>query len=357
MSNTVSGTRLDDAWRHFSEEPDRTPSPASAPATRTLPMEVPIAPPDTGPRDLGLPGTSRVGATLSTAPPTAARDAQVRSGLDAFRMSVTGWYRTPGGDVAVSVPFLMSPGYEDQQTSMNRPEVKAELTQAAARSGLAQDALDRIHAGRGTPDEIHRLTQALIDAQPADRPSTSWTPAAVRRLMYEHMIGLDCAGYAQQAYLCATGRTAKDAGLGPSTLENLSGLSGKGFDRVDRVAQLRPGDLVVLGPKPRVVGDTGHRAIVYDQRPASVNDLRTLLSTSAGQAFAVGGPVRVVEIDSSFGSSGSATRGGVERQTWLYNEATHGWAQERLDGPSVGIEPWDTLYAHPLEGFYRKKGD
>ncbi len=278
----------------------------------------------------------------------------MQSGLDAFRMSVTGWYRTQAGDVAVSVPFLMAPGYAEQQASMRKPEVQAELKQAVARLGLPQDTVDRIHAGRGTPDEIHRLTQALIDGQPADR---SWTPVDVRRLMVDHMIGLDCAGYAQQAYLHATGRTATEAGLGAITLENLSGLSGKGFAHVDDVAQLRPGDLVVFSPMPKAAQDPGHRAIVYDQRPATVNDLQTLLSTGDGQAFALGGPVRVVEIDSSFGSGGFASKGGVERQTWLYNESTRGWAQEKLDGSSVHIEPASTLYGHPLEGFYRKKGD
>ena len=91
--------------------------------------------------------------------------------------------------------------------------------------------------------------------------------------------------------------------------------------------------------------------------PATVNDLHTLLSTGEGQAFALGGPVRVVEIDSSFGSGGSAARGGVERQTWLFNETTKGWAQETLDGSLVHMAPSATLCGHPLEGFYRKKGD
>ncbi len=307
MNNTVSSTRLDDAWRRLGEDPDQAATVRGAPPTRPSPND----PPDFASKDLGPSTPMPVAPPVAGSSPTAARDAQVRSGLDAFRMSVTGWYRTPGGDVAVSLPFLMAPGYEQQQAAMRKPEVRAELAQAATRAGLSQGAVDRIHAGRGTPDEIHRLTQALIDGQPADRP---WTPVAVRSLMYEHMIGLDCAGYSQQAYLRATGRTAIEAGLGPMTLENLSGLAGRGFVHVDAVAQLRPGDMVVFSPMPTVARDPGHRAIVYDQRPATVNDLHTLLSTGAGQAFALGGPVRVVEVDSSFGSGGSAATGGVERR-------------------------------------------
>jgi hypothetical protein len=347
MNNTISGVRPEDSWLRRHEEDE-----AVLPAPPVAPWPTPLA-------ERAVPEPAASPPTCAVAPPAPTplpnvRDVRTQRGMDAFRMSLTGWYHTPSGDVAVATPFLMSPGYREQKAFLANPQNRAAMQDVARRAGLSNVALARVQSGRGTPDEIHKLTQALIDEQPAGKVRC---PSDVQKLMFDHAIGMDCAGYVQQAYLHATGRTRAEAGLDTITNESLSGLSRRGYEPIGEIACVRPGDLIVFGPRPGESGDPGHRAIVYDQRLATADDMRTLLADSKGQAFAIGGPIRVIEMDSSYGSGGNYDRGGVQRQTWLHNEATGQWAQEVLDGDSVRFAITPTLYAHPLEGFYRRKGD
>jgi hypothetical protein len=344
MSNGISGVRTEDRWARRHEDEDAV-QPTSPGGEQAAPPEH-LLPPTFA---------SGAGPSLAALGPIASRDVhdvQTQQRLDAFRMSLTGWYHTPSGDLAAVTPFLMSPGQAKQRAFLANPTKQAELQKIAARAGLSSTALARVHCGRGTPDEIHRLTQALIDASPRD---TKWDPYAVRQLMFDNAIGLDCAGYTQQAYLYATSRTAAQAGFDTLTNESLSGLSGRGYARTAAIADVRPGDIIVFHPPPQFRGEPGHRAIVYDQRVATVDDMKTLLSSAQGQHFAVGGPIRVLEMDSSYGSGGTSTAGGVQRQAWLYNERTRQWAT--LNGSGSRIEVAASLYWHPLEGIYRKKGD
>jgi hypothetical protein len=348
MNTTISGVRPEDRWlrRHEDDEAVRSTTPSSPPRSISA-------------SERALPELTASRSSIPVAPltPTAqpnARDVQTQRGLDAFRMSLTGWYHTPSGDVAAATPFMMNPGYAPQVAFRADPAKQAAMRKVSAQAGLSNAALARVECGRGTPEEIHRLTQALIDSEPAGK---TWTSLDVRRLMFEHAIGLDCAGYTQQAYLSATGRTAAQAGLDAVTNESLSGLSHRGFQRVEAIADVRPGDLIVFDPPAEAPREPGHRAIVYDQRVATADDMKTLLSSREGQAFAVGGRVRVLEMDSSYGCGGDFKEGGVQRQTWLYNESTGRWAQETLSGPRSSVVTAATLYWHPLEGIYRKKGD
>jgi hypothetical protein len=353
--NATSGTRLDDTWQRVQadsgpEGPSASSSGGSAASTPTRSVaDLPDAP-----APHAALGKAGVCAPAITEASTAARDAQVRHSLDAFRMQASPWYHTPSGDIVAATPFIIKPGYAAQRASMADPSVAAELARAAARAGLSRDDLDRIHVGRGTPDEIHRVTQALIDGQPPGKVCTSQD---VRKLMFDHMIGLDCAGYTQQAYLSATGKTAKQAGFIALVNESLSGLSGRGFARIDPLSKARPGDLLVFGVWPEVKNGVGHRAVVYDQRLATASDMQMLLSTGNGQAFAVGGPIRVVEMDSSYGSGGDPDHGGVQRQTWLYNETTGAWAHQEIKDGAPWVTRCRALYDHPLEGIYRSRGD
>jgi hypothetical protein len=274
--------------------------------------------------------------------------------LDEFRMAHVGWYHTPQGNITVATPFHMSTYVDaEQKKYLTERGHIAELQRVAASVHIDPPALVRVQSGRGTPEEIHRLTQAVIDAQPKGTPMT-WM--AIRQLMWNRCIGIDCAGYTQQAYLRATGRSATEAGFHSLVNENLSGLERRGFAPVPSLSEVRSGDILVLGPPEK--GEPGHRVLVYDQRLATTDDLRTLLGTRAGQSFALGGPVRVLELDSSYGAGGEPERGGVQRQTWLHNEATGQWAREVLDGENgsrLVVRP--SLCDHPLEGFYRRRGD
>jgi hypothetical protein len=359
MDPITPGTRPYSGWSNHRVENDPVRYLPPATVARTSIIQNSSDPYES----LPMPSGPLPAAAIAGVPTRDARDAQVRRQLDAFYMSMTGWYYTPadgkagdhnGPGVAVGTPFMMRPGYPSQQPFLANPKEQAAMQRIAARAGLSNAALARVQAARGTPEEIHRLTQALIDAQP---PGTVFTSESVRKLMFEHAIGIDCAGYVQQAYLRAKCRTAAEAGFDSVLNERLSRLAYRGYRRIDALANVRPGDIIVLNRPPDEPHDPGHRAIVYDQRVATAADLRTLLASADGQAFAVGGPVRVLEMDSSYGSRGIPAEGGVQRQTWLLNEATGHWAQEVMDGEVITLTVTAMLYDHPLEGYYRRQGD
>lgn len=167
-------------------------------------------------------------------------DPSLRSGLDSFFKSMCGTYQTPTGNVVVPTPFMMNPGYDDQVTFKAVEANRVAMARLASIAGISQAALERVQAGRGSSDEIHALTQALIDQQPAPmallNPAAAiWQPNDVRKLMHDHAIGIDCAGYVQQAYLRATGRTRAQMGFAPDIRnEALFGLPEKGFVKFQR---------------------------------------------------------------------------------------------------------------------------
>ncbi len=102
----------------------------------------------------------------------------------------------------------------------------------------------------------------------------------------------------------------------------------------------------------------GHRAIVYDQRVATDDDLVPLANDASAESFKQGGPIRAFELDSSWGSGGYYKSGGVQRRLFMFNESTGMWANTKWDeyvGWDVRIS--DMLYEHRLDGFYRREGD
>jgi len=299
-----------------------------------------------------------------------APDPSVQSGLDAFFQSMCGSYHTPTGVVVVPTPFMMGRGYLDQRKFKANNDNKRAMARLAVTAGISQTALDRVQQARGTPDEIHALTQALIDLQPdgmaVDDPVTSVSqPDDVRKLMHQHAIGIDCAGYVQQAYLLATGRTRAQVGFVPNILnEALFVLPQRGFARFTSVAALRPGDIIEFNSPPDS-DEPGHRTIVFDQRVATDDHMNAILAADRGPDFVGKATVRVLEMDSSYGSGGYYRAGGVQRQTWIFNETSQQWAYLHLvDAWDTGSDPkrWavdriGALYAPDvLDGFYRRRG-
>jgi hypothetical protein len=106
------------------------------------------------------------------------------------------------------------------------------------------------------------------------------------------------------------------------------------------IASARPGDVITLDSP----GDVGHRAAVYSNTVCDAAKLSGLASQYGPgvTAFAAGGPVRAIEVDASW-SAGQfgGSWGGVRRDTWLYNESTHQWAQinQRVSPPSFELTP------------------
>ncbi|HEX8791014.1 MAG TPA: hypothetical protein VF765_08670 [Polyangiaceae bacterium] len=316
--------------------------------------------------------------------PSLRSDIQVR--LDAFRERATPVFTVEGTDVAVRIPFRMTVSSEwasDPRNATNAWVVQehivrtneSELEQAASAARLTPGDVQRLHEGRATPEQIRAVTQALIDAghlppRSGDAPDLQ---KRVEKMMADHGIGLDCAGYSQQAFLASRGLSRSATGLNPKIEnENLSNLSGKGFARVSLV-DARPGDLFILSPVK--TGEAGHTMIVYDRReatPGEVGELRQQRGFEKGR-------IQAYVVDSSFGSDGRFDAGGVMRQVWYRNEETKTWARriETLDPngrtADEGFQVWprggqplaervygrseDPSGCHAIEGLYRPRGE
>src|SRR5258708_2091076 len=205
-------------------------------------------------------------------------DVDVQRLLDAFRARASAVYRTPWGSAQVAVPFRIHGGYpnedpaHDHEGRVVAPNRQL-LLAVAAKLGMA-GAICRVQDGRGTLEEVRRLTQGLIDGGCLCAPGGDLTlEQCVRKMMFDFGIGLDCAGYSGLAF------TASRAGLDPPApallpQDALFGLGSRGFERVD-LDRTRPGDIVVLEPTDRRA--YGHRGIVFDAHDAQPSDRAWLL--------------------------------------------------------------------------------
>jgi hypothetical protein len=297
--------------------------------------------------------------------------------MDAFFAKAAPTYRIPwqGGttvELAVATPFRMkgpttaprdAPPTILQFVAQETRVVKntKELQDIAGSLGIGTQSVREIQVGRGTPSQVHALTQALLDAgklPPAAKDES--TSVRVRRMMCDYGIGLDCAGYSQQALLAAHGITRAQVGLDHDvTNESLSNLSRAHFARV-APEDARAGDVLALGP-PR--GDTvGHRLVVFERHEASAEELQRYRAVSQGGSLGTG-RVTVLSVDSSFGSNGDPAQGGVQRQTWLYDGKQWGTViPAQVDGQGnmtpervrVHALPYDGH--HPLIGVFHYRG-
>jgi hypothetical protein len=290
----------------------------------------------------------------------AARPPILQQRLDAFRAAMTPTYHSPEGDVAVATPFAMSVRYAAQVPVLKKNTPAQDAAQR--RAGLSAEATNAVLSGRGSPEDIRRFTQALIENGALSRDASKPLAERVRQMMFDHGVGIDCAGYVQRAYLYATGTSRVASGFRAPGNEDLSGLVAHGFTRVPSVAALQPGDVVSLGPP--APDDYGHRLIVYDQHAATAAEVDALEQQFPDKVPAlVGTPsgdgpgesaLYVITVDSSWGSGGHASEGGVDRRTLLYSAASKKWAWTGpATGGGLGMGTGDTPIAHPLIGFFR----
>jgi hypothetical protein len=239
-------------------------------------------------------------------------------------------------------------------------------------SAAFDNAVGKSAFGRGTPEQIQLVTQALInkgkleevrkkyDAMPAaefnafhggvSRPISDEN--AIKLLQWDYGVGVDCAGYAQQAFLDAHGGGRGKFGLRDIGNEDLYSLQGNGaFQRSLTPINARPGDLLILGPPP---GDTaGHTLLIRDRRELTAADKVGL--HGIGSFASASDKVHVLEVDSSWGASyGDVTAGGAQRRKFLYNETTKQWAD--LSYGVVKPSPGGPYGGHPVDGVYHPKG-
>jgi len=276
----------------------------------------------------------RAAQAAATPPPQDLRsDAQKH--MDSFLSAAHARYRIDGQEVRVTPAFRMQGGYgptSEKAVAALRQALPSELVREIG------PRLAVVANGKGTPEEIRRVTQALIDRGHAAAASGASPRDRVRQLMFDFGIGLDCSGFSYQAHAAARGTSRK---LG---LEEGIPAPNKSKD----VRKASPGDLIVLG------GDPGHKVVVYSRRslpagspPPSFPERRPVPSE-----FMRGGPVHVFEVDSSWGAGGKAPLGGVQREIWLFNESTKTWGY--FDGLRAGAFTQSTrgAYDHPVVGLF-----
>jgi hypothetical protein len=273
--------------------------------------------------------------------------------LDAFMAAATPTYHTPEGDAQVATPFRIRGGFPANEGSVVQSS-DTRLRDAAKSVGLTTGEVTFIQTGRATPKQVQRLTQGLIDmGHLASGGDGVALDARIRRMMFEHGIGMDCAGYVRQAFIASHPDASSAQWRAPAN-ENLSGLTSRGFVRL-RMADAQPGDIIVL--KPPTSSDYGHTLIVRDVRTATDGDrarLQGVTDLTSGELAISSSPrLRVFELDSSWGSGGQANAGGVQRMTWCEDQVSGQWMFVVSDDVHGETR---SLYNHDVEGVYRLAG-
>ncbi len=276
----------------------------------------------------------------------AARTAKVQAGLDAFRDRASGPYAAEGRAVYVAPQFAMGGGAV-------HPLAKDLMAVAAAAkpTSLARFVGD-IQVGRGTPEHVAQLTQALIDAGklPAGTPDN--LVGRIHQMQWRYGVGFDCAGYTQQAVASAAGQAR-----GAVFPNDLTGAIS--FARMQKLpfTSARAGDMFVLDPPPGE--DVGHKTAVYAHTTVTPEQASAELLAGGARPFQVsdfgaGGPVHRYQLDASWGAGPNGDiHGGYRRETALYNESTGMWAWREPTSGSVRVTPLP--YNHPIDGAYRPR--
>jgi len=273
----------------------------------------------------------------SVAPSNTGERSKVQRALDAFMARANASYRVGSETVRVSPGFRMNEGYGPSVA-----KAAAAIAKRLPTGTVAMSTIGRVVSGKGTPEQVQKVTQALIDAG-ALRDFAGDTPEkSIRGMMFHYGIGNDCSGYTYQAHASVKGARF-DPDVAPGRL-------------VSRDARdARPGDIMRLIAANGARGaGSGHKVIVYSHevRPAGSPPPRVPNRPEVPGSFTAGGPVHVFELDSSWGGGPRADFGGVERHVWLLNAKTGKWghfdSQDRRFVVSASGP-----YNHRLEGVYR----
>jgi hypothetical protein len=295
-------------------------------------------------------GFSGVGSVQRAIPsPTQAK-------LDAFMASAKGPYRAEGQTVEVPAFFRMNQtGWN--QSFVDDPRRRALLASATARAHISPSTVALVQSGRASAEQVRQVTQALIDAGQLEKSGADLA-TRVQKTMWSFGVGMDCADYAQRAFLAVHGRTRADLGLKPDiSNENLQGLDQNSkLAKVD-VTLACAGDLFILGSPFK--GEPGHCVIVYSHEIASEETKGTMLQRCGPDASGLirGSDVlHLYQVDSSWGAgSQGESFGGVRRETWLYDETRGIWGRLELAAGGRFVSS-PSPAGHPIAGVYRPRG-
>jgi hypothetical protein len=243
------------------------------------------------------------------------RDAAMQAKLDAVRDAFSGPYVVAGQQIRAQPMFRMT-------THAVSREMAAAVDSLGARAGVRAPIASRF--GQPTPQDLVKITQALIDAGRLP-PGTGDLATRIRRMQWDHGIGVDCAGYAKQALIACSARAPKTYPAGSESFRDLDTTRASSFARVP-IEKIRPGDLVTLDSTE--VGGWGHNVVVYSHVNADAACRAKLgeRSEAVRDFLASPGPHHVLEVDSSWGAgTEGAECGGYRRDTWLYDASTKTW--------------------------------
>ncbi|MEZ4220064.1 MAG: hypothetical protein R3B13_03975 [Polyangiaceae bacterium] len=267
-------------------------------------------------------------------------------------------YRVGGKTVRVSPAFRsLHPGSDTTPPQTYVLRIKRAVGDKTF--GEIAMAAARATSSRGNLDDIRQVTQALIDSDVGKAKlgtTTARHDDAIRSLMKEHGIGLDCRGFALHSFMEARAEN----GVRPPNARY-------GFPQHDVTPHLgtklkrasldgaRTGDLIRLSPD----GGRDHNVILRSKQTLSVpaGQSPNFLGRQASAGFLAqpgGGPAKilVLTVDASWGDGGDPSVGGVERRVWIRNEATGLWGRWDNEGQfRVSHGP----HAHESATVYRPK--
>ncbi len=327
-------------------------------ATRTdLLKPIPPPPPPTTPKPAGFDkldaATASAKPVLDPATLAAARDAAMTTKIDKYFNDAAAPYTvtTPSGEkITVKVPpqFRMNSGFNDAAIGGLGAALGPKL------SNQLKYEIERVRFGRGSPEDVAKITAGLIARGHLGPVDAKNAPEAIQALQWKYGVGIDCAGYVQRALLSIHGKSPsehdrKAMGLTPSpNNENFASLpTNPKFSKVG-VANARPGDIMTL--KAPAKGDVGHVVLVRSNKVLMAAEAKAM-------GLAGTGPHRALEVDSSWGAGELGKGGGVKRQTWIYDEGNKSWSSwdpttKKLTASNAG-GPYD----HELDGIFRPKGE
>lgn len=272
----------------------------------------------------------------------------VEARLDRFFESAEGPYREPGGSLEmVPFQFRMNGGANDGLARKNG----LELATVCARARIP---LGGLQVGRAPVEVVVRATQALIDAGKLPAGSAADFGDRVRAMQWSYGIGLDCVGYAEQAFATAHGLSREhvfgkaDGGLFPSSASV----------RKVGIAEARAGDLISLGaPK----GERWGHNVICRSHVVAASGEAVRARFPALPAVGFEGPIHVYEVDAAWGAGpDGASYGGLHRQTWLFDEtsARWGWVEHASTAVGTSVDRFVSTpepYGHPIAAVYRPR--
>ncbi len=272
--------------------------------------------------------------------------AQVLRRLDAHREAFAGPYLVDGERLRIDPQFRMMGGFgtgPDKALKLAKQVLSPEVYRKLA------GEIAMVASGKASAPSLVRVTQALIDA--GAHREFGRGEEAVRKMMWKHGVGVDCSGYTRSAFLASRGVSEQQAaryGI-PKSSDGFNPNVMSGFRKV-APEQARAGDVCVLGNARH-----GHKVIVASHSIIPGGNMVQIpgLDEPLPHDFSQGGPIHLMEVDSSWGASEHGLpSGGVRRALWLYNESSKSWGEVHDAGVFLRSQA-SGPYNYPLTGFYR----